>query len=214
MAQRPASNPQQRFDPDRRRHLQPDRLPDAGGALVPDTVRLGAPILLAAGLLGIVRIILGPDHNPMFGARSERIGDIEREGRLTAAVLADPHAINPDDRRVIDRAEAEPEPLPRRQPGRFEGTRVPEPGVKAGFVHPAQARFGRIRQGDPLAETLRVFVPPFGQAGIGIIEREVPDAGQIDPNPAGRTADSAPSRGTKRACGPPRGSGFFVPSSA
>ena len=43
--------------------LQPDGLPDAGGARVPDRVRLELPVLLAARLGEVVRVVLGADDD-------------------------------------------------------------------------------------------------------------------------------------------------------
>ncbi len=43
--------------------LEPDRLPDAGGAIVPDGVRGRLPVLLAARHAAIERPILGPDDD-------------------------------------------------------------------------------------------------------------------------------------------------------
>ncbi len=54
--------PAQRADRGRRDGLEPDGLPDPGGAAVPDVVRLLVPVLLAAGLGEVVRVVLGADH--------------------------------------------------------------------------------------------------------------------------------------------------------
>ena len=43
--------------------LHPDGLPDAGRARIPDRMRLELPVLLAARLGEIVRIVLGADHD-------------------------------------------------------------------------------------------------------------------------------------------------------
>ena len=173
--------PAQRFDADDRGDLEPNRLPDAGGALVPDAVRFSAPILFAAWLFGIVRIILGTHDDPVFRAAGKGIGNIERKGRLPAGMLADADAVDPNDRGVIDRSEAKAETFARRELRHVERSRVPEPGMKTGVVNAAQARFRRIWHRDPLSETFRMLKPAFGQSGVGIVERKAPDPGQIDP---------------------------------
>ena len=47
--------------------LQPDRLPDARGAVVPDGVRIGLPVLLAARLGDVERVVLGADDHRLLG---------------------------------------------------------------------------------------------------------------------------------------------------
>src|SRR5688500_19674564 len=55
--------PAQSADPARRQRLEPHRLPDPAGARVPDRVRLEQPVLLAARLREIERVVFGPHHD-------------------------------------------------------------------------------------------------------------------------------------------------------
>ena len=54
--------------------LQPDRLPDARRAVVPDDVGLRQPVLLAARLRDVVRIVLRPDDEGDGGRRARASG--------------------------------------------------------------------------------------------------------------------------------------------
>src|SRR5215218_3988105 len=63
--------------------FQPDRLPDPGGAVVPDLVRPLLPILLAARLRQIERLILSSDDDRLIPvAGRQHRGDIDGERRV------------------------------------------------------------------------------------------------------------------------------------
>ena len=70
-------------------HLPPHRLPDAGRAVVPDVVRRGSPVLLAARLGGVVDRILGAHHDDLVAALAERVGDVRVERGMPALVAGD-----------------------------------------------------------------------------------------------------------------------------
>jgi hypothetical protein len=99
------------------RHLfDPDALPDPGGARIPDRVRLQLPILLAARLREVVRIVFGANDDHAAGRWRER-GDVEGERRVTAVVRSGVHAIHPYGCPVVHRPEME-QPLLIRRAGR------------------------------------------------------------------------------------------------
>jgi hypothetical protein len=56
--------------------LDPHRLPDPGGPLVPHAVRLLPPVLLAAGLVQVVRVVLRTDHEHVLGHVLEGVRDV------------------------------------------------------------------------------------------------------------------------------------------
>ena len=88
-----------------RHRLQPHRLPDAGGGRVPDAA--GLAHLLAARLrAGVGRVPDRHDHL-LLAAGLERVGDVEAEGVVAAAVLADLLAVDPDRRLPVHRAEVQ-----------------------------------------------------------------------------------------------------------
>jgi hypothetical protein len=63
--------------------FQPDRLPDPGGAVVPDLVRPLLPILLASWLRQIERLILGADDDHLIPvAGRQHRGNIGGERRV------------------------------------------------------------------------------------------------------------------------------------
>src|SRR5579871_1309342 len=87
--------------------FQPDGLPDAGGAGVPDA--LAAELLalrLPACALGVGGIVYGND-DLLGSAGLEGVGDIEGEGGVAADVFAQLLAVDPDRRMPIHRAEVE-----------------------------------------------------------------------------------------------------------
>ena len=59
-----------------RKRLQPDRLPDAGGPVIPDIARLLLPVLLAARLLQIPWLVLGADDDRLDVAGNEQGSDV------------------------------------------------------------------------------------------------------------------------------------------
>ena len=83
--------------------LEPYRLPDTGGAMIPARVRMGLPVLLAAGHGQVERRILGADYH---GRRTvvQRGGDVRVEGGVPALVRGDEPAIHPYPGTVVDGA--------------------------------------------------------------------------------------------------------------
>src|ERR1043166_1263117 len=71
--------------------LEPNRLPDARRAWIPDGMGTELPILLAAGFCQVLRIVLHPNHNGLNRIRRQQGGDVELKRRITAFVLAGKH---------------------------------------------------------------------------------------------------------------------------
>ena len=118
--------PAERADRGRGHALEPDGLPDPGRARVPDRVRLEQPVLLAARLGEVVRIVVGAhDDRRRRRGRASAVGDVDRERRVAALVPPDERAVDPDRRRVVDRAEVEQQPLAGCERGRLERAPVP-----------------------------------------------------------------------------------------
>src|SRR4029453_11949883 len=93
-----------------RHRFHPDRPPDAGAALVEDAAVAGAA-LLADRLGGGVGEVLGPDDQLLRAARGERVGDVDVEPVVTAAVGGDLGAVHVRPGVVVDRAEVQLEPV-------------------------------------------------------------------------------------------------------
>ncbi len=85
--------------------FDPHGLPNAGGARVPDRVRLQPPVLFASGLLQVVRIVFDPYRNPLLSARLQRVRDIRIEGSVASLMLHDGDVVYPDAGVVVHRAE-------------------------------------------------------------------------------------------------------------
>jgi hypothetical protein len=99
-------------DPHGRNRLEPHRLPDPGGALVPDLVRALAPVLLAARLGEVVREVLRADGDDLLAVRLQGGRDVGRERRVAALVRRHQVAVHPDAGAVVDRPEVQQQALP------------------------------------------------------------------------------------------------------
>ena len=119
--------------------LHPHRLPDSARARVPDTVRMKLPILLAARLGEVVRVVFGPQRNDLSPAGAQRVGDVEREGGVPSLVLTDVFAVDPHTGQIVDRAEMEQD-APHVGVGE-KLTLVPAVRMETGIADATQARF-------------------------------------------------------------------------
>src|SRR5437764_6751322 len=63
----------------RTRRLYPDRPPDTARPFVPDIVRVLPPVLLAAWLREVARLILGSDYHDVARLAADRVGDVRAE---------------------------------------------------------------------------------------------------------------------------------------
>jgi hypothetical protein len=90
--------------------LEPHRLPDAGGARIPDRVRLALPILLAARLGDVVGIILREHRHRLPARRIEHAGDVGPERRVPAFVHHRELVVDPHPGREVDGTEAQDDP--------------------------------------------------------------------------------------------------------
>ena len=124
-------------------HFNPDRLPDAAAARVPDRVRLELPILLAARLRQIGGVILAL-HDDLFVAAAQLIGDVRGEWRVPALVAHDARAIHPDDGGMIDGAEVQEHAVASRPLRSGERPAVPARAKEPFFAH--AARIGQRSQ--------------------------------------------------------------------
>ena len=71
-----------------RHSLEPDRLPDATGWRVTESLAVLRHALLTQGLTVLLRAVPHADRQPVRSA-DQRIGDVERKGIIATPVLAD-----------------------------------------------------------------------------------------------------------------------------
>ena len=129
------------------RHLlEPDGLPDAGGARVPDRMRLELPVLLAARLRQIVRVVLSMHRHCLRARRIEQVCDVRPKWRVPAFVRHRKAVVDPDLRRVIDRAEPQDHSTVVRN--QRELSLVPARAMQSAVADAARSRFGRKRHHD------------------------------------------------------------------
>ena len=111
--------------------LEPDGLPDACCAMIPDTMRLLLPVLLAARLGQVMRHIFGSSHNHLLLPWPQRRRDVRAERRLPAFVRCHRLPIHPYLRPVIDRPKMEQQPLASISRRSYKCTAIPHDGMKA-----------------------------------------------------------------------------------
>ena len=103
--------------------LEPDRLPDAGRARIPDRVRLELPVLLAARLRQVGWIVFGAHDDLARRAAVQESRDVDGERRV-AAVRGRPP--------VRDRPRRSPRSRPRRSAGAAARRSPAEARARAG----------------------------------------------------------------------------------
>src|SRR5687768_8961236 len=91
------------FDADGWRGFQPDGLPDAGGTVVVNPARSAVDSLLAARLVGVLRIF-GAHDDPVDSSVEVR-GDVEEERNVAALIVSHLLSIHPDGCFIIHCAE-------------------------------------------------------------------------------------------------------------
>ena len=156
--------------------LEPYRLPDAGGARVPDRVRLQRPVLLAARLFEIERIVLGADHDLAAAVAADQRRDVAAEWGVTAFMHRDEETVDPNCGAEIHSAEVQQYHVAAsvrhvREPP------IPARAEQAVVVHAAGRRLRRKRHSDcRVPDNLRRLAEITTQ-----IDREVPRAVQRGP---------------------------------
>ena len=177
---RPADLGDRRF----RHRLQPHGLPDAGRPVVPDRLQLLAPILLAARLPEVDRIVLRAHDHDLLGPVVEHGGDVGGKGRVPALVAGHEPPVDPDLSAIIDRAEVEEEATAPVLGSDFEGPAVPDHRVEARVADAARLRFGRERDDDLPVEHALGWLgvePALQNAAILVVVSERPGARQVRP---------------------------------
>lgn len=89
----------------RRNRLEPDGLPYARRRCVPDPARLVMPRLFPPRLVLVELVLDSDDDQMLFGIVSESVGDVGVKRGVTADMVSDSLAIDPDRRFIVDRAE-------------------------------------------------------------------------------------------------------------
>ncbi len=152
--------------------LEPYGLPDAAGWRVPDAVRLAN--LFAAGLGVGIGWVPGGDDQFVLGGRVDRVGDIEAEGIIAAAVPAHFAAVDEHYCLVVHRAEMEQDSLALPLGGQFERAPIPDSLVLADRAHDAGQRgLDRERHQDAILEG--------GPRSLFAGDCEVPEAVEVQP---------------------------------
>src|SRR5215211_8219 len=85
---RKTGDPLQRVNPGRWSSLQPDRLPDAGRSGIPDGMGFELPVLFAARLGEVLRVVLGAENDLVLHTGEQEIGDINRKRRVSTFMTA------------------------------------------------------------------------------------------------------------------------------
>src|SRR5205823_13450562 len=116
--------------------LEPGGLPDPRAARVPDGVRLELPILLAARLGQVPRIVLRANDDLLVAA-AQLIGDVRRERRVAAFVMDDARSVHPHRRGVIDGPEVQQQAFAVATLGGAERATVPARAEEAVVVDAA-----------------------------------------------------------------------------
>ena len=172
-----AGGPADGADEGGRHDFKPHGLPDAGGAWIPDGVRFELPVLLAAGLFEIGRVIVGADDDLLGTVGGENIGDFDGEGGVAALVPADLDAVDPHPGDMVDRAEVENKTFAGFQLRSVKGSAVPDGTEEAGVADAAACGFGGERH-------LNLGVPEDLGEGVPLgarIDGEVPLAVERGP---------------------------------
>ena len=158
--------------------LHPDRLPDAGGPRIPDRMRLQLPVLLAARLGQILRVVFDPDDDlEGLGAECAR-REVDRERRVAADVMADREAAGPHRRFVIDRAEMQQEPFAFAEPRHRNAAPIPAGAKKRCHPDPAGRGLGGERDANRPVPLNMGRQPPRS----GRVEGEIP--GPVEGHPS------------------------------
>src|SRR5579884_588334 len=111
---------------DRADRLQPDRLPDAGRARVPDAL---AAELLAFGLIGaFLRVggVVDGDDKLLRAVRLQGACDVVGEGGIAASMRTHLLAVDPDRALPVHRAEVEQDMLPLPAARHVKGAPIPD----------------------------------------------------------------------------------------
>src|SRR5262245_36596951 len=80
--------PADRADPGARYALEPHGLPNTRRARIPDRMRFELPVLFAARLLEIARVVVRAHDDLEAALRVDVVGDVDRERRVAAFVVA------------------------------------------------------------------------------------------------------------------------------
>src|SRR5579862_1925343 len=106
--------------------FEPDGLPDAGGAEIPDAVGIEMPILFAAGLGEIVGIVVGADDDGLGFAGDQCVGDVGVEGGVAALVGGYELVVDVDGCIGVDSAKVEEQALIFFEGGGLDFAAVPD----------------------------------------------------------------------------------------
>ncbi len=159
--------PAERLQMGLRQPFEPHALPDAGGARIPDQVRLGLPVLFATGLGQFMRIVLGAHHQPGCAVLAERPGDVHGKWGVAAFMLSDEVPPRPHLRGVVHRPEMHQQPSPPFVGLHRKLTGIPHHRVKTSVMNAAEDALRGIRHLDGPVEDHVCGLLPVGQVVMG-----------------------------------------------
>jgi hypothetical protein len=154
--------------------LKPDRLPDSRRALVPDTVRLSPPVLLASRLVSIGWSVHHPDHECDLLAAAQR-RDVEFERGLAPFVTPEALAVQKHFGLVVDSAKVKKNAITRTVWRRGDPPPVPDNGMEAVIVDPRRDGLRWEWDPDRTIESLATGkVPALIEPCVAVVKRELP----------------------------------------
>ena len=122
---------------------------------IPDRMRLQLPILLAARLGQILRVVFCADDDRLLPSTTQQLGNVGAERRVSAFVLRGQLIVHPDGRQVIDGAEMQDQPLSRLQLRCPERTSIPAGAKQPRLIHTARRSFRGERNNDLAGKSTR-----------------------------------------------------------
>src|SRR3954471_24776153 len=121
--------------------LHPDGLPDAGGARIPERMRVELPILLSARLREVMGIILYTNSDSLFPRLAQRESNVSREWSVATLMECNQVIVDPDLSFIVDGAEVQQHAATLR--GNLEVALIPACAMEAAVADAARRRFGR-----------------------------------------------------------------------
>jgi hypothetical protein len=166
-------------DPELRDRFEPDGLPDAGRAVIVDTLLFARDRLLTTGLPGILPVF-HPQDDPVR-PRPQIRRDVQAEWDVAAPVLGGFLAVDPNGRDIIDRPEVQKQVAVGPILVRFELPGIPDSLVDRPVSDTGKATLVGEGHEDAVRQPNVLFEPPVSQSDVAIVESELPFAVQRDP---------------------------------
>ncbi len=160
--------------------LQPDRLPDAGGAGVVAIVGIVLAGLLAAGDHGVALVVLDVDGDNVVPFLGQRL-DIKEEGSVAAFVAAGLLTVDINGRIIIGGAYVQANDAGKLRGRKLDGLLIPDTVYKIGVGKSRQFALGAEGDGYGAAQGSVFFGKAPCQAGPAVVDLKSPGAVQVLP---------------------------------